>query len=379
MRLSQKYLPRTLNNVKIKSMDVLDRKLRATILRIDYFITALCFAFDMAFLILYVVTDDLFYPLPVYICVRMLPPTCVNLAACFIGRKYNTSPVASDEVKNEACAATLCTIGSSMGIFHSFFVPLWLAPCIGMMFCGVFASRRLRLLLAGYSMIMMVAAAAFQCFERPEAIKDHMQNLAVTLAIGIIMYAISKVISQYMADYGSQMKASALREQELINQMHYEPLTGVFFSRPYFIERAEEILGKCAADHPVSLAMVDFDYFKQINDVYGHDNGDKVIMAFADLTLTITGDDILAGRYGGEEFVFIFDGPEMRKHLDAVEYLRERFGAIDFDFMDKHITLSCGIASATDSIGYEELFAMADGALYRAKEEGRNRTVGVRA
>ena len=358
---------------------MLDRKLRHTILNLNYIITAICFVFDMAFLLLYVLTDDLFYPLPVYICVRIIPPTAINVMSSFVAYKYNESDEVSSDAKNEACAATLCTIGGSMGIFHSFFSPLWLAPCIGMMFCGVFASKRLRLVLAAYSMFLMGAAAAFQCFERPGEISSNLQNLAVDIAISMIMYMISKVISGYIEDFGTEMKASALREQELETRMRYEPLTGIFFARPYFMEIATNILDKASPEHPVSLAMVDFDHFKEINDIFGHDNGDKVIKAFADLTVTMTGDDIIAGRYGGEEFVFMFDGGDIERHIEAMNYLRERFENVSYDFTDRHVTLSCGIVSCRGNRSYEDLFVLADKAVYRAKEEGRNKTIAIGA
>ena len=337
-------------------MNELEKKLRDTILKMCRVITVVCFAFDVIFLVIYVVTDDLFYPLPVYIMVRVVPPTVVNILACIIGTMYNRAEKVSNSVKNEAVSSMLCTVGGSMAIFHSFFTPLWVAPSIGMLFCGIFGNTRLRRILGIYSLVLVTFAAAFQTFERPGNMSDNLQSMAVVYAITYTMYLISGALLKYIEEFGNVIRASLLREQELTMQMHFEPLTGIFYTRPYFMEKGTLMLERCCEEHPVSIAMVDFDHFKSINDKYGHDNGDIVIKQFARLSRTITGADAIAGRYGGEEFIFMFEGGDPAKHYGAIEYLRERFSQTEFEFTDRMMTFSCGIVVCRRKVDYDVLF-----------------------
>lgn len=126
----------------------------------------------------------------------------------------------------------------------------------------------------------------------------------------------------------------------------------------------------------VLLAVVDVDFFKRINDGYGHLAGDKVLkMIAAELSKRLRQTDFIA-RFGGEEFVLLLPGTPLEGGLQLVEALRQGIQECPFHFKGERvtITLSAGVAAFADSTDTAEtVFERADQALYRAKANGRNR------
>jgi diguanylate cyclase (GGDEF)-like protein len=128
---------------------------------------------------------------------------------------------------------------------------------------------------------------------------------------------------------------------------------------------------------PFSIAMIDLDHFKRINDDHGHAAGDAVLRAFAASvhdTMRVT--DVF-GRYGGEEFLFIMVGTEPPPALKAMERIRAAVAAQDWGAIDPGIavTFSAGIASHRKGETIEQLMHRADGAMYQAKAAGRDQVI----
>ncbi len=129
-----------------------------------------------------------------------------------------------------------------------------------------------------------------------------------------------------------------------------------------------------------TLAIVDIDYFKNVNDTYGHQFGDTVIKRVADIIATVVGNSGIAGRFGGDEFLIVFYNIEDEESLR--EHLRRIKQSVSASFPDKGVdentplTLSFGTATyPKDASSYEDVFMLADYCLYIAKEKGRNRYV----
>src|SRR6476659_3942003 len=130
---------------------------------------------------------------------------------------------------------------------------------------------------------------------------------------------------------------------------------------------------------PLTLLVLDIDYFKAINDTYGHDAGDDVLREFATrIKKSIRGID-LACRYGGEEFVIVMPETDMAVAALVAERIRRRIAsepfAIDQGAKAIDVTLSIGLSALNTSDTAATILKRADQALYRAKRDGRNRVV----
>jgi diguanylate cyclase (GGDEF)-like protein len=155
-------------------------------------------------------------------------------------------------------------------------------------------------------------------------------------------------------------------------------LTGLFNHRHFQERLAQEFNRVRRSAEPVSLLLIDIDFFKKINDTYGHPVGDSVLRKVADIIRrTIRTVDIPA-RYGGEEFAVILVGSDAGGAVKMAERLRKSVADTKL-FSDRNtfsVTISIGISTYTKDIrGKEVLIERADEALYDAKESGRNRSV----
>ncbi|HKY88106.1 MAG TPA: PleD family two-component system response regulator [Pseudorhodoplanes sp.] len=136
----------------------------------------------------------------------------------------------------------------------------------------------------------------------------------------------------------------------------------------------------CARGKPLAVLVLDIDFFKSVNDTYGHDAGDDVLREFAIRMRKSTRGIDLACRYGGEEFVIVMPETDMAVAATVAERLRRRIATEAFPIEQGakaiEVTISIGLASlesADDTAG--NLLKRADQALYRAKRDGRNRVV----
>lgn len=131
-------------------------------------------------------------------------------------------------------------------------------------------------------------------------------------------------------------------------------------------------------NRPLAFAMVDLDYFKSVNDTYGHPTGDRVIKSLARLLRQRLRQSDIVGRFGGEEFAVILTETDAATALKLMDEIREGFARIRHRSDDEEfsITFSCGIATYPSiATSASELNSMADKALYEAKHGGRDRVV----
>jgi diguanylate cyclase (GGDEF)-like protein len=179
----------------------------------------------------------------------------------------------------------------------------------------------------------------------------------------------------------ASLMARSIENSQLYNLAITDGLTGLFIKR-YFEDRLQDIVEQSKRYHlTFSLIYADIDFFKSLNDTYGHVFGDSVIRNVAKYFLREARDNIdLVARIGGEEFAVIL--PETDKQ-GAVSFALRVRNVIEQELassvgLDKTITMSFGVATyGEDGQSSNEMLKAADGALYDSKENGRNRVTGA--
>jgi two-component system cell cycle response regulator len=177
-------------------------------------------------------------------------------------------------------------------------------------------------------------------------------------------------------------KELARKREELLALSRTDPLTGLC-NRRYFEERLQEEFTRSRRYRsPLSLVMLDIDYFKRINDTFGHPFGDDVLRAVAQVTRARLREVDLLARYGGEELVALLPETSPSDALRACERVREAIEALQLDYrapdgtkQTVRCTASLGLASIPSLTLQtpEDLLRAADECLYQAKGAGRNR------
>lgn len=174
-----------------------------------------------------------------------------------------------------------------------------------------------------------------------------------------------------------EIEKKQLLEQKLTIMSQVDSLSGLWNQRHFWnlVETRKNTAKK--NEQLICMAVIDIDNFKQINDSYGHPNGDQVIRAVADKIKQHIGEPHLAGRIGGDEFAILFVNQECYKSYKQADELRAEIAAMRLDCIEgAMVTISIGLATLKNySDLTSRLYKNADSALYEAKHKGRNQVV----
>lgn len=152
-----------------------------------------------------------------------------------------------------------------------------------------------------------------------------------------------------------------------------DALTGLSNRRTLDELLARELARANRQHQPLTLILADIDYFKRVNDIYGHVFGDQVLSALGRVFASQVRTYDIAARYGGEEFALLFPGTLCPEGIAIAERLRRQVAGIQIPGGPERITVSFGVATLMDNESAEAFVARTDAALYRAKNAGRNR------
>ncbi len=175
----------------------------------------------------------------------------------------------------------------------------------------------------------------------------------------------------------SAITSRVTRARALRSLMIHDGLTGLLNHTAIKEELAREVVRSSRLKTSLSFAMVDIDYFKKVNDTYGHAAGDRVLKSLARLLKQRLRETDIVGRYGGEEFAVIMNDTDATSAAKVVDEIRNVFSRLLHLSHDEEfsVNFSCGIADLAHFQDAVSLCEAADQALYQAKQRGRNKVV----
>ena len=167
------------------------------------------------------------------------------------------------------------------------------------------------------------------------------------------------------------------KNKELYKISNTDYLTKIRNRRNFFIESESLLIRSIQEDKELCVLMIDIDHFKQINDTYGHDVGDKVLINFCNIVNSIIGENDIFGRIGGEEFCIAFFDKDIHLVSKLSEEIRKRCekSVIEIENQTIRFTVSLGLSDRKNYDEIDQLLQASDRLLYKAKKQGRNRLV----
>ena len=321
-------------------------------------VTVMAAGVDLAFVFLFLAFGS-----PLLAWLNVVSITMYAVAYWLLGRRINGPAVVLIwiEVLGHAAIGTLL-IGWDSG-FHYYL--LMFIPAI-----VVSAGTRL----VPYLLLVLL----FVFYTGLHAISLHLGPLAPLNARALlVVHGFNVAVVFAMAAYTARFYYATVRraEKRLAEQAATDPLTGLS-NRRNLLTLAEQVQARAQRSHlPTALVIADIDHFKRINDQLGHDAGDQVLVHIGLLlSRTCRAQDIVA-RWGGEEFLILLPATNGEAALALAERIRQTVAAQPLVYAHASITpaLSLGVAELEPGETLDSAIARADHALYRSKEEGRNR------
>ncbi len=196
------------------------------------------------------------------------------------------------------------------------------------------------------------------------------------LRYSIVAIIVILLLIMWMITLFIQIEKRKKAEKALEKLATIDKLTSVYNRYMIDISLAEQIEIAKRYDKHLSVIFFDIDHFKKVNDIYGHKAGDMVLKSLAELVKSKKRKSDIFGRWGGEEFMLVLPETDINQAAYIAQTLREEIEKQHFDIVE-HITCSFGVTEVKKNDTIDTLMKRVDEALYRAKNEGRNKVVTV--
>jgi diguanylate cyclase (GGDEF)-like protein len=347
---------------------------RAAMRRSMYLAQALSYVIDAAILFLY------------YLAGTTALATSYTYLACGVVWTAMTL-VLSETHFNDRFKDHYLTVPQNIGAATIQLIAIYLAPEVGFYFVCVtfiilgFAALRMSALQTALAWTYLTAGLTFLFLMTDKPIAMPMANWTER-ALALACFASATGRCAFTGLYGSSLREMLYKRGNELREAHarieqlaqIDELTGVLNRRCIMIALSEEMERAQRNRVPCSVAIIDLDYFKRINDRFGHPVGDEVLRTFAaSIDANIRNLDRF-GRYGGEEFLLILPGASKQQAFVIVDRLRAIVADQNWMALSDglNLTMSAGITDIRREEAAEDLFARADKALYLAKDSGRN-------
>lgn len=312
-----------------------------------------------------------------YLLVRIVLPSGLNLLALCVTRRIINSERISVKNKNYAVCIDILIICAVTAAVHNFYFVIWMAPSVALFYSTLFNNNRVLTMTYVGSLLSALISMTINLLEGEFGLSENLIYCMITMGIFSFAYYISRIIIKHHIKQLEYTYEELEKQQKLIEQLDIEPMTRLY-NRKAFERNMTEVLADCKIQEEGSqkrfwLLILDLDLFKQVNDTYGHLNGDKVLLKVAALLQQNVDKKGRVYRYGGEEFAVLTAAMTKETVAALAEKLRAQVERLRFEFdFEKRITTSIGVAPCQSRYSLEQWTDAADAALYLAKKNGRN-------
>lgn len=312
-----------------------------------------------------------------YVLFKIVFPNAVKFIALYLAIRAYKSKSMSLEKKSFYSSLAVFMIASIVAIIHNYFSILLGAPAFSFFICSVFGEKKI-IRTFGIMVFPVFILETITFLLDPECGPFVFRVLSLVCAACFIFvsYIYANILVTTAADQLQYIHKNYETQSKLIEELKIEPLTKLY-NRAAFENTVARILNRFQEEKiDPYLVVIDIDFFKKVNDRYGHTTGDQVLIRLAQIIKTRMKGARQAFRYGGEEFVLIFEDSTKEYARQTVEQIRLDFEESSFPAVPElHVSLSAGISEYKKEFTGKDWFDEADGFLYQAKINGRNQVI----
>lgn len=224
--------------------------------------------------------------------------------------------------------------------------------------------------------LLIDSAVIMVCREKAEGIVTRSADslaLATLCSLVIASCSVFYVLKALIERYEAQKTDILEMGKKLEEAANHDGLTGLY-NRRYLVEYLTELISNTEKDFLVSL--IDIDDFKHLNDTYGHAYGDQVLTELAGFMQEEIEGKGIASRFGGEEFLLVFEDGDVSGAFESLCHIQERLKTFGQESKEQEITFSGGVESYRPEVPLDQLFTAVDKKLYQAKNGGKKQIIG---
>ena len=306
-----------------------------------------------------------------YLWLNVVSPICINLlvhlGATFVCR----SNFATYRFKNASVIYAAVATSIVVSLFHRDYLVTSCAFVFPIILSALYNERKILQQSFWISLISLTFTVMVLFIER---------KLDLTVSLNVVVLYGFLAVSFLAGDLSvkfSQRNFTLIEEQAIANsklevEIDLDQMTQLY-NHAAFYDRLEKVLETAKSEESACcLAMIDIDDFKKVNDTHGHNAGEMVLIALADILKSCCRESGFACRYGGEEFALILCEKTLAESQSIMESVLQCFSKMHFSFTKKSLTFSCGIAKFSQEDTKDTLFNRADQHLYTSKKNGKN-------
>ncbi len=333
------------------------------------FLTVDIFLFNVGSLLYYYFNKNVDFN-SIYVS-RLTITTSFNFLLCLISYIFLVSKK-TITIKSYVLCICLLLICSIPQFFYTKYSILLILPAISIIVSSFFKDHKLMVIIYVLNLVSILLSYIQSYYTTP------IQGMIVFIAVfmSTIIYIVSKEIYKSFDDQLKYISSVIRKQTSLEKELMIEPLTKLY-NRKALDEHMCSIIKKIHKNSQMPyVAMIDLDNFKKVNDVFGHVNGDRTLIALTKIINKNLSKNMKAYRFGGEEFVIVMENITKEEAKKTIEKIRKDFENTKHEYLNNtNATLSGGISCYSYKKDVITWLDEADKALYEAKGKGRNQIV----
>ncbi len=307
-----------------------------------------------------------------YLWLNVVFPIILNFLAHMAARWLCKSESVNHNLKNYSIIYAMIATSFVVSLIHRDYIVTGCSYVFPIILSALYNDKVI-LKQSLWSSLILVSVSVATLFAERKIDVTMLINIIVVYGLIAVSYLCGILSINFSERNFSLIEKQAMENDRLEEEIDLDQMTGLFNHEAFYERLVPAIENSENGTKDLSLVMIDIDDFKNINDTYGHDEGDDVLKALAGILKGVCDENDYACRFGGEEFALILCGKSLEKAEEIVRSAMKNFYEYRFEFTDKSLTFSSGIAKYQADETIETFFDRADDNLYTSKKTGKNK------